>query len=136
VTTPLRALLRMVLRGPREVLRRLKVKALARRVFLMAARAFLWLPGSRRVMRLVCSIAPRPAEWLSLRYLAYEQGAAERRAGSGGRSAATPPVEKPLDLSQPRLDDALSQFVTVLSEEELRLCRQFIVGRSAHDTRD
>ena len=87
-------------------------------------------------MRLVNSIAPRPAEWLSLRYQAYEQGAAERQAGTTSRSAATAPIENPLDLSQPRLDDALSQFATVLSEEELRLCRQFIVGRSAHDTTD
>jgi len=39
-------------------------------------------------------------------------------------------------LSQPRLDDTLSQFATFLSEEELRLCRQFIAGRSAHDTTD
>jgi len=123
-------------RGPRAVLRRLKVKELARRVFLMGARAFLRLPGSRRGMRLVYSIAPRPAEWLARRYQAYEQGAAERRAGSAARPVGTAPVEKPLDLSQPRLDDTLSQFATFLSEEELRLCRQFIAGRSAHDTTD
>ena len=130
------ALRQVVSRGPRAVLRRLKVKELARRVFLMSARVFLWLPGSRSGMRLVYSIAPRPAEWLALRYRAYERGAAERRAGPAARPVATAPVEKPLDLSQPHLDDALSQFATVLSEEELRLCRQFIVGRSAHDTTD
>lgn len=136
VTAPLRALHRLVSLGPRAVLRRLKVKELARRVFLMGGRVFFRLPGSRRGTRLVSSIAPRPAEWLARRYHAYEQGAAERRAGATSRSAATAPIENPLDLSQPRLDDALSQFATVLSEEELRLCRQFIVGRSAHDTTD
>jgi hypothetical protein len=133
---PWAALRRLASFGPQAVLRRLKGKEFARRVFLTTARAFLWLPGSQRGVRLVYSIAPRPAEWLSLRYQAYEQGAAERRAGATSRSAATARVEKPLDLSQPRLDDALSQFVTVLSEEELRLCRQFIVGRSAHDATD
>jgi ADP-heptose:LPS heptosyltransferase len=133
---PWAALRRLASRGPRAVLRRLKGKELARRVFLTIARAFLQLPGSQRGVRLAYSMAPRPAEWLALRYQAYEQGAAERRAGATSRSAATAPIENPLDLSQPRLDDALSQFATVLSEEELRLCRQFIVGRLAHDTTD
>lgn len=148
VTAPLRAshrlvslgpwavLRRLASRGPRAVLRRLNAKELARRVFLMGARFFLRLPGAGRGMRLVNSVAPRPAQWLARRYHAYEQGAAERRTGSAGRRGGAAPVEKPLDLSQPRLDDALSQFATVLSEEELRLCRQFIAGRSAHGTKD
>jgi FkbM family methyltransferase len=133
---PRPALRRIASRGPRAVLRRLKVKELARRAFLMGARAFLRMPGSHRLMRLVRSIAPRPAHWLALRYQAYEQGAAERRAGRPARTGAAAPVEHPLDLSQPRLEDALPRFATVLSEEELRLCRQFIVERSAHDTTD
>ncbi|MGF6645850.1 FkbM family methyltransferase [Paraburkholderia sp. GAS82] len=140
VTAPLRASRRLVSGGPRAVLRRLKVKELARRFFLMAARAFLWLPGGRRSMRLVHSIAPRPSEWVAARYRAYEQGAQERRAGSPAHPAASAGnvllAGQSVDLSQPRLDDALSQFATVLSEEELRLCRHFIVGRSANDTTD
>lgn len=137
VTAPLRASRRLVSRGPRAVLRRLKVKELARRMFRKVARVFLGLPGARRGARLVHSIAPRPVDWLALRYRAYEQAAADRRTGLAAHAAATATAaalaELSPDLPQQHLDNALSQFVGTLSEEELRLCRQFIVGRSAHD---
>jgi len=116
--------------GPRAVLRRLKVKELARRVFRMAGWVFLRLPGSRRGARLVYAIAPRPAEWFAVRYRAYEQGAVDRRARSAAHSAAAL-AERSANLSRQRLDEALSEVAGTLSEEELRVCRQFIAGRSA-----
>jgi len=140
VTAPLRASRRLVSRGPRAVLRRANVKELVRRVFRMAARVFLRMPASRRIVRLVYSIAPRPTEWLARRYRVYEQVAADQRTGLAAQAAETATAaalaELSPDLSQLRLDEALSQFVGTLSEEELRVCNQFIVRRSAHDTND
>jgi hypothetical protein len=49
------------------------VGRLARKVFHGCLRQLLAMPGMRHSVRLVYRLAPRPVEWLSVRYCAYER---------------------------------------------------------------
>jgi hypothetical protein len=88
-------------------------KEIARKIFHRGARRLLHLPGGRLVAGLARSIAPGAAEWLALRYRAYDRGAYDQ-------GAATPLAPVRAGVGQAASLD--------LSEEEARILRQFAVA--------
>lgn len=94
-------------------------KELARQVFHRGMRLILGIPGGPQGVRLVRSVAPRPVDWLALRYRAYQH------------RASLPPPAATGDMSKALA--SLRIGTLDISEEETRLYRQFATsGLSKH----
>ncbi len=89
-------------------------KQIVRTLFHRSTRRLLQLPGGRRVSRLIYKVAPRPVEWLALRYRAYDQRDAMDFV-SAGRGLSK--YHRSVNLSE-------ASIFQDLSEDEGRLYRQ------------
>jgi FkbM family methyltransferase len=114
VTTPLRVLRRLCPGASNSVARSSSMKQAARRAFYRGGQVLLWFPGGHRCIWLARIIAPRPTEWLALRYRAYAHSAAEPRA------------EPVPDLApQPAQVTVIPVSEVDLSQEEVRVRSHF-----------
>jgi len=137
VTAPLRVVRRLLAGAPDSLSRRSIAKELARRVFRRSILLLLWMPGGRFVLRLARTIAPRPVEWLALRYRSYEQSAVQRREGLVTRSPApaelpvVPPTTQTSELVRSLSTDESRMLDAELGQEEASIYLQLSTRYSA-----
>jgi hypothetical protein len=118
-------------------------KELARQVFHRSMRRLLALRGGRHMVRAARGIAPDAAEWLALRYRAYERRATHHALTEERLEIHSEPVElveAALFVSPAELPDLSEEEVALfvppaelpdLSEEEARLYRQLTINGQA-----